>query len=298
MQFISDPAADGLTNMALDRFLAEKFQLAPGESVLRLYQWSPAAYTIGRNQSWERALDLRMLRPGELAVRRITGGRAIFHDTAELTYAFAYESDAAIQAHDPALHSSEATFPKTRIPQLSAQIGSALCEFLKSLGLGAQLSRQFGRATPHTSREVAPHCFASVARHEITVGERKVAAGAQVVTGSRFFQHGSIKLVDVTGGVALYGRRVVSEFYNSSSVAMYDIGSDASRELLARAFAKEFESALRPIALSASERSRALGAVSEIDSRIGADSTVPAEQSRYDLANAPGLSALGGVSCG
>lgn len=88
-------------NMALDEAMlhvaAESKNWVPS---LRLYQWKPAAVSIGYFQSLEEEVDVG--RCGELAVdvvRRLTGGGAVFHD-AELTYSF------ITKEYPPGIHES------------------------------------------------------------------------------------------------------------------------------------------------------------------------------------------------
>lgn len=57
--------------------------------VLRLYTWSPACVSLGRNQPARGRFDARLAqRRGIDIVRRPTGGLAVYHDR-ELTYAVA-----------------------------------------------------------------------------------------------------------------------------------------------------------------------------------------------------------------
>ena len=57
------------------------------EPIFRLYGWSPACVSLGRNQNDE-FLDLEFLKSKNIdVVRRLTGGRALLHDK-ELTYSY------------------------------------------------------------------------------------------------------------------------------------------------------------------------------------------------------------------
>ncbi|GHT97419.1 octanoyltransferase LipM [Spirochaetia bacterium] len=76
----------GAYNMGLDEALLEAVSQGASLPVLRFYGWSPAAVSVGYFQGLEEEIDLAACtRHGVDAVRRITGGGAVFHQ-AELTY--------------------------------------------------------------------------------------------------------------------------------------------------------------------------------------------------------------------
>ena len=57
------------------------------EPIFRLYGWSPACVSLGRNQKSD-FLDGDFLKENNIqVVRRLTGGRALLHDN-EITYSF------------------------------------------------------------------------------------------------------------------------------------------------------------------------------------------------------------------
>ena len=57
------------------------------EPIFRLYGWSPACVSLGRNQKSD-FLDLDFLKQNNIDyVRRLTGGRALLHDN-EITYSY------------------------------------------------------------------------------------------------------------------------------------------------------------------------------------------------------------------
>ncbi len=88
MKFIDFDIKTGKENMQIDGDLlgfAIKKKLT--EPVFRLYAWSPACVSLGRNQS-EDFLNKNYLRQKNIdVVKRLTGGRALLHDK-ELTYSF------------------------------------------------------------------------------------------------------------------------------------------------------------------------------------------------------------------
>jgi len=189
--FFRHYAADPFFNMAFDECLFAHAMRHPGAVLLRLYTWRPGAITFGFNQRRETALDFDRL--GETPViRRITGGRAVYHDVSELTYA------AAINPHTPeraGLSGSTAT--------IYHLLSKAIMAFLESLGMSSQLVE---KSSPENARPDFFHkapCFASSARYEIVTGGRKVVASAQKQIQGVVLQHGSIKISGLVGHPAL-----------------------------------------------------------------------------------------------
>lgn len=88
MRFIPFEVKTGQENMQIDTDLLEyaiKNQLK--EPIFRLYGWSPACVSLGRNQKSD-FLDLDFLKQNNIDyVRRLTGGRALLHDN-EITYSY------------------------------------------------------------------------------------------------------------------------------------------------------------------------------------------------------------------
>jgi len=76
----------GALNMGIDEALLGSVSRGESPPSLRLYSWSPPCVTVGYFQSLEDEVDLGACRAaGVDAVRRLTGGGAVFHD-AEITY--------------------------------------------------------------------------------------------------------------------------------------------------------------------------------------------------------------------
>lgn len=88
MQFIDYEVMTGLKNMSKDEDLlnlAIEKQLQ--EPIFRLYGWNPACISLGRNQD-EDFIDNELLKKYNIDyVRRLTGGRALFHHK-EITYSY------------------------------------------------------------------------------------------------------------------------------------------------------------------------------------------------------------------
>lgn len=88
MKFIPYEVKTGQENMQIDSDLLEyaiKNKLK--EPIFRLYGWSPACVSLGRNQKSD-FLDMDFLKQNNIDhVRRLTGGRALLHDD-EITYSY------------------------------------------------------------------------------------------------------------------------------------------------------------------------------------------------------------------
>lgn len=88
IKFIDYEIQTGSENMRidselLDAAIREKTRIP----IFRLYGWSPACVSLGRNQK-DDFLDYKYLKSlGVEVVRRLTGGRALLHDD-EITYSF------------------------------------------------------------------------------------------------------------------------------------------------------------------------------------------------------------------
>jgi len=186
-------ALDPHRNMAVDEALFAHALETPGYVALRLYTWQPGAITFGTNQRIENAVDHDAL-GGTVLIRRVTGGRALYHDESELTYAVVVNTDGLDECR---LTGS--------VAQSSGRIAEAITRFLARLGTESQYLRHTVQADRRPSFFHTAPCFASAARHEIMAGARKIVASAQRRVGSALLQHGSIKIAGVAYHAALDG---------------------------------------------------------------------------------------------
>lgn len=88
MKLIPFEIKTGAQNMQIDSdLLDEAIKNNLKEPVFRLYGWSPACISLGRNQK-DDFLDYNFLKSNNIdVVRRLTGGRALLHDN-EITYSY------------------------------------------------------------------------------------------------------------------------------------------------------------------------------------------------------------------
>jgi len=169
---LDDPTPrPGWYHMALDLALLGEAERR-GEGFVRLYRWQPWCLSFGRHEPALRRYDRGLIeRRGLDAVRRPTGGRAVWH-AQELTYAVA----APVERFGSLAESYRA-------------IHQTLATAITSLGAPAAIAG--ARPTPAVG---AGACFASPAGGEVLTRERKVVGSAQLRQGGAFLQHGSLLL--------------------------------------------------------------------------------------------------------
>lgn len=185
-------ARSGVENMAIDQTLLDR---AETEAVgfVRVYRWFPHCLSFGRNEPALRRYNRAEIeRRGIDAVRRPTGGRAVWH-AREVTYAVA----APIEWFGS-------------LAQSYHTIHQILATALQSLGIETSLA-----PSQPAARLTAGACFASPAGGEVLVNGRKLIGSAQLRQGSAFLQHGSILLED--------DQRLVAELTNGTAAESDEI---------------------------------------------------------------------------
>ncbi len=215
------PGGDPFSNMALDEWLFEKLRSGKSDCLayLRLYSWGSEAITIGYNQIPEKAVNLKKLKKGIPIIRRITGGRAIYHDLSELTMT---------------LMLNIAVLPRESqsLKETNRLVSEAIVDVFDMVGLKSDWTRQSGQQFMNSQKDTRKACFDSAARFEIVSDNRKLAAGAQRRIGDYMIHQGSFKVNGITdcpaigqkgsafGGNSGYGnkkkhmRYVISDFSN------------------------------------------------------------------------------------
>ncbi len=191
--FYKHYAGDPYFNMGFDEYLFSKAFESDELFALRLYSWQPGGITIGLNQDKDRAINWSKIGRTPV-IRRVTGGRAIYHDPGELTYSVAYRNIKwvdSITAED--------------LKMFSEKVASALVGFLKLMGISSEFKRVVSKAAIEKNYFHKAPCFASVARHEILSDGQKVIASAQRVVENKILQHGSIKIARISTHEALVG---------------------------------------------------------------------------------------------
>lgn len=146
-----------------------------GITLLRLYRWRGDCVSFGANESAARHWNRQLFEAAQVGtVRRPTGGRAVWHGAADLTYA--WTGPAATPAEVRRLYRD-----------LHETLASALG------GAGRMVALASSRGTPGLGPGA---CFDLPVGGEVLVDGRKVIGSAQRVYGHRLLQHGAIAVHD------------------------------------------------------------------------------------------------------
>lgn len=221
-------AADPFYNMAFDEWMFARVCARPESVALRLYTWNPAAITFGYNQRIEVAVDHAQLGDTPL-IRRVTGGRALYHDRSELTYSIAINDS---ESASPMLAGS--------VARTSEQIARVLVAFLSRLGIDSDYVRQSFAGSPAPDDFHSAPCFASSARSELVSGGSKVVASAQRRLQTTLFQHGSIKINGLASHAALRFTGD-SQTFEPTIPVLKQTNFDSTCELFVDEFSRFFE---------------------------------------------------------
>ena len=166
-RFINTGLSDPYTNMAIDEALLNKVRTP----VLRVYSWKPPALSIGYGQKRVHNINLEYCNgSGIPVVRRITGGRAVYHDC-ELTYSFILPNGNSIVPD--------------RVTLSYKKIASALQLIFGHFGIKATLKGRPGGRNKSI-------CYMSAGWYELLVNNKKISGSAQRRGETGFLQHGSI----------------------------------------------------------------------------------------------------------
>src|SRR3989338_15466 len=169
-RFIDTGFRNAFENMAIDEALL-KYCEAP---ILRVYGWKPAAISIGYNQDAEKEINLDYCKKNNIEiVRRITGGKAVFHDK-EITYSFI-------------LPENNNLIP-LEVNESYRIIANALVIALKKIGINADIKKA-------PDKIKTPICFNSSNWYELLANGRKISGSAQRRFNVKVLQHGPV-LID------------------------------------------------------------------------------------------------------
>ena len=174
-RFLDFQRYNAFENMAIDEAIFRETIRSKKPPTIRFYGWQPAAVSIGYFQNLEKEINIEKCRlAGVDIVRRISGGKAVFH-CAEVTYS-------VIACN------KEESFPSDILGTYKI-ISKCLARGLADLGIDAFLA-ETGR-TFHDA-DFKACCFSVPSSNELLVSGRKICGSAQIRASGGFLQHGSI----------------------------------------------------------------------------------------------------------
>lgn len=170
-KFFDYTVNSGSFNMFFDeKILKDSIKNAESEPVLRLYGWSPACVSLGRNQ--KDTIDYEVCKAHNIdVVRRATGGRALLHNK-ELTYSFVCPVK-FLEAKDSVILSYK-------------EISGALILGMKELGINIDFPEEKKINTN------ASYCMSLSTGADLSYCGKKLIGSAQVRKSGYILQHGSI----------------------------------------------------------------------------------------------------------
>jgi len=154
-----------------NNLLEDAINLQLTEPIFRLYGWSPACVSLGKNQS-EDFLDKNLLKDKNIdVVRRLTGGRALLHDN-EITYSFICPVD-YLQNGEHVISSYK-------------EISQILIDKFKLIGINLD----FG--TSKAVKTGYDYCMSISTGADLCYNNKKLIGSAQCRKKGYILQHGSI----------------------------------------------------------------------------------------------------------
>ena len=172
MKFVPYEVKTGAENMQIDsNLLDDAISKNLKEPIFRLYGWSPACISLGRNQK-DDFLDYDFLKSENIdVVRRLTGGRALLHDN-EITYSFICPFDY--------LRNGE------NVTESYKEISQILIDNFKKFGIELTLG---GEKSIHTKFD---YCMLISTGADLCYKGKKLIGSAQCRKEGYILQHGSI----------------------------------------------------------------------------------------------------------
>jgi len=232
---------DGPANMAVDEALLDCFDPTNSLPVLRLYGWSPPAFSIGRFQDAAAILNLDKCREAGIpVVRRITGGGLIYH-AEELTYAI--------------VCAPRQIPPAPSVKDSFRVLTSFIFRFYGKMGLDARYAVDHNPSGTRLGTR-SPLCFAGRETYDILVEGKKIGGNAQRRLKNVIFQHGSIPLRNCLAIATPFVREIPPSLTEETG-ALADFGVSISLEeikgLLLEALCESLATAVTPGELTADE---------------------------------------------
>lgn len=171
MIFIPFEIKSGFENMQKDAGLLEKsIETGCKDPIFRLYGWSPACVSLGRNQKSD-FIDEEFLKSNKIdVVRRLTGGRALLHDD-EITYSYVCPASALEHGEN--------------VTQSYKEISQIFIDKFKKLGINLEFGGK-------PARGHFDYCMLTSTGADLCYNGKKLIGSAQFRKEGYILQHGSI----------------------------------------------------------------------------------------------------------
>lgn len=186
MKFIPYEVKTGQENMQIDSDLLDwAIENNYQDAIFRLYGWSPACISLGRNQK-DDFVDQKLIKDCNIdVVRRLTGGRALLHDN-ELTYSFICPVNYLKNGEN--------------VVESYKEISQYLIDKLETIGIHTEFGAQKAVKTKFD------YCMLISTGADLCYQGKKLIGSAQCRKNGYILQHGSI-LMD-------YNKELLEKIFN------------------------------------------------------------------------------------
>ncbi len=181
-EYISFSKMNGAENMSLDEAIFNSVKKEKRQGVFRLYGWKTPTITIGFFQK-SKSIHLQRCREQQIpVVRRITGGRAVYHHH-EITYSICLRGDKNL----------------SNKKKIFAQLSEIIINGLTAIGMEGQVNTQTVGSPKN------PNCFQTTSVCEIINPQgMKLVGSALLIQDDTVLMQGSIPLNDSYKNLSYY----------------------------------------------------------------------------------------------
>ena len=215
MKFIPYEVKTGAENMQIDNDLLDwAIDTQFKDAIFRLYGWSPACISLGRNQK-DDFINQQLIKDNNIdVVRRLTGGRALLHDD-ELTYSFICPVDYLEHGEN--------------VVESYKEISQILIDKLDAIGIHTDFGAQKAVKTKFD------YCMLISTGADLCYQGKKLIGSAQCRKNGYILQHGSI-LMDYNKDLL---EKIFDEKVETTEVTcIKDIAPHLTREDLVKHFSQ------------------------------------------------------------
>lgn len=194
-RLIEQETYNAAMNMAIDEAICNSVASEEELPTIRFYKWKNNSVSIGSNQN-QNEINIGLCKQNKVdVVRRITGGRAVFHDKRDFTYSVI----APIKIFDNSINNAY------------REICSWIISALEEIGIKSELKN----------------------RNDIMINDKKISGNAaKLINNKIYLQHGTLvydidfeimpKILNISKFLAKEKITSVSEFKNASQNKVYE----------------------------------------------------------------------------